>query len=289
MRPMLSATLRDTGDIKFPVLVSPKFDGIRCFILNGVPVTRNLKHIPNKAIFRALKGLKLPPFDGELIVGKEYADDVYRATNSGVMSHDGEPDWSFWVFDCKEEAPFEVRLEAVRKYLKKLGHPRLKAVPHTRARSVDEVEQLEEHYLAVGFEGIMGRDPLGYYKQGRSTMREGGLWKLKRFVDGEAKIIGFDERQHNANYAKINALGYKERSSHKANLVAMGTLGALKVKDTQTGIEFDIGTGFSDGERDKIWADRAEWLGKIVKYKSMPVGVKDKPRFPVYLGLRTDI
>jgi hypothetical protein len=27
-------------------------------------------------------------------------------------------------------------------------------------------------------------------------------------------------------------------------------------------------------------------MGKVVKYKSQPTGVKDKPRFPVFLGFR---
>src|SRR5690606_29022945 len=124
---------------------------------------------------------------------------------------------------------------------------------------------------------------------GRATLREGWLWKLKRFEDSEAVILDFEERMHNANVAKTNALGYKERSSHKENLVPMGTLGALKVRDVKTGVEFDIGTGFSDLERQRMWDIRDRWLGRVVKYKFLPVGVKDKPRHPVYLGPRTDI
>jgi len=290
MRPMLSATLEDMDAIKFPVLLSPKLDGIRCLILNGVPVTRNFKHIPNRVVFNALRGLKLPPLDGELIVGSPTAPDCYRATNSGIMSHDGEPDWTFWVFDqYHERAPFEPRLLTTGMFLKKLDHPRIKIVAHNIMRSVDEVQTYEEAKFEEGYEGIMGRDPLGYYKSGRSTLREGGLWKLKRFVDGEAVILSLEERMHNANEAKKDALGRTERSSHKENMIPMGTLGALKVRDTQTGVEFDIGTGFTDDERIDIWKDANKWIGATVKYKSMPVGVKDKPRFPVYKGPRTDL
>jgi DNA ligase-1 len=283
--------MKDLESVRFPVLVSPKLDGIRCLIdQNGTPVTRSLKAIPNIAISRALQGL--PPLDGELVVGDPTAKDCYRKTNSGVMSYDGEPDdWAFWVFDCVELGDFRTRLGWAGDFAssKSKKSPYLRAVPHKLVCSVDEVQEFEAQMLAKGYEGIMGRDPVGPYKYGRATLREGWLWKLKRFEDSEAVILDFDERMHNANAAKTNALGYKERSSHKENLVPMGTLGALKVRDVKTGVEFDIGTGFSDAERAAIWKSGGEWLGKIVKYKFLPVGVKDKPRHPVYLGPRTDI
>lgn len=292
MKPMLSATMKDLESIKFPVLLSPKLDGIRCLISadTGVPLTRSLKQVPNRTIFEELTKMNLRPLDGELVVGSPTAKDCYRQTSSGVMSHDGEPNWTFWVFDDFDgDAPFYHRLRRASKVVQLTAHKRLKMVQHTLARSVDEVQEFEARMLAAGYEGIMGRDPEGPYKYGRATLREGWLWKLKRFEDSEAVILDLEERMHNANPVKTNALGYKERSSHKENLVPMGTLGALKVRDVKTGVEFDIGTGFSDAERATIWKNGGEWLGKTVKYKFLPVGVKDKPRHPVYLGPRTDI
>ena len=67
----------------------------------------------------------------------------------------------------------------------------------------------------------------------------------------------------------------------------MGTLGALIVRDKKTKVEFSIGTGFDDAERLRIWQmDDLSISGVVIKYKSQPTGVKDKPRFPVYLGFR---
>ena len=51
-----------------------------------------------------------------------------------------------------------------------------------------------------------------------------------------------------------------------------------------TGVEFEIGTGFTAAEREALWL--APPIGKIVKYKFFPVGVKDRPRHPVFLGFR---
>jgi DNA ligase-1 len=286
---MLSATLEDTSSVRWPVLCSPKLDGIRCLMNGRTPMTRNGKPIPNKAIRDTLYGLNLPAFDGELVVGSPKAKDCYRVTNSGVMSHDGEPDWVLWVFDLIGDGPFEDRLAMAKKLVSRVGHKRIRFVTHVLVKDEEQLLEYEKNHLLAGYEGVMGRSLGGTYKQGRSTLREGMLWKLKRFSDGEAKIVGFDEQMHNANEAKRNIFGRTERSSHKENMVPKGTLGALKVVDTESGVDFDIGTGFTDEERALIWANRDSWMGVTVKYKSMTVGVKDRPRHPVYLGLRKDL
>lgn len=289
MKPMLSATLKDPASIGYPALLSPKLDGIRCIINErGMPVTRTLKLIPNEAIRAELTRLKLPQLDGELIVGSPKHPDCYRTTNSGVMSFDGEPDWCFYVFDVMCGGSFESRLAKAKEIVQKLGHKRVKFVGHKTARNPNDVLTYEAAMLLEGYEGIMGRAPHGSYKFGRATMREGSLWKLKRFHDGEAVIKGFDEQMRNDNEAKVNALGRKERSSHKENKHGKGTLGALKVEDVTSGVAFDVGTGFTDEDRQHIWDNRAAWLGRTIKYKSLPIGVKEKPRHPVYLGPRDE-
>jgi DNA ligase-1 len=51
-------------------------------------------------------------------------------------------------------------------------------------------------------------------------------------------------------------------------------------------VEFEIGTGMDDHTRAVLW--RTPPIGKQVKFKFQPTGIKDKPRFPVYLGIRED-
>ena len=96
---MLSHTIEDTSKIKFPVLVSQKLDGIRCLIINGVAVSRNLKPIRNEHIQSIIGKQEYNGLDGELIVGSPLAKDCYRVTNSGVMSKEGEPYFTYYVFD----------------------------------------------------------------------------------------------------------------------------------------------------------------------------------------------
>ena len=144
----------------------------------------------------------------------------------------------------------------------------------------------EKKCLEAGFEGVMVRKGDGPYKFGRSTSKEGYLLKWKRFTDSEAEVQGFVEQTHNANEKEKDALGNSKRSQHKENLIPVGTLGALLVCDVKTKIEFSIGTGFNGADRAYIWSLREKFIGHIVKYKYQEIGVKGKPRFPVFLGFR---
>lgn len=286
MKPMLASPAGEL--IRLPALLSPKLDGIRCLIIDGVAVGRSLKPIPNKHVQKLFGRPELNGLDGELIVGEPTAKEVFQVTSSGVMSIEGEPAVRFWVFDdFLESGGFQRRLHTAHRRIhkKKFCEP----APHYEILEADDLNRWEETYLAMGYEGVMLRSLDGPYKHGRSTAKEGYLLKVKRFEDAEARIIGFSELMHNANEAKRNELGHLERSSHKANKVGKQMLGALTVQDLKTKVEFDIGTGFTEDQRRLLWATGDNLLGKVVKYKSQPTGVKEKPRFPVFLGFRDKV
>lgn len=301
-RPMLAAELKNLADVKFPVLVSPKLDGIRCVIRDGKALTRSLKPIPNEHIRNRLEGMNLPNFDGEILIrsvpGKtslegtlpEWAATPFNAVSSAVMSKQRRPDFLFAVFDQVDSVSYQMRLGRVKEWCRQRQHLyRVRPVHHVMVNNVEQLEALNLEYLSQGFEGIMIRDPGGMYKFGRSTVKEGGLLKLKPFADGEAEIIGYVERQHNTNTATVNALGLTERSHKAEGMVGSGTLGTLCVRGSGgrwDGVEFEIGTGFDDRLRKQIWEDQAYYLGAVVKFKYQEMGSVDRPRIPVFLGFR---
>lgn len=289
MKPMLAAKIDDASKLTYPLLASPKLDGIRAIVYKGKLVSRNLKPIPNKFIQNALPWKQLEGIDGELIIGDPKAEDCFRKTTSGVMSEDGEPDFVFWLFDKYDCEKFDYRYALVKQVVKHMKSKRLKAVGHITVRNAEELAAYEEVALEEGYEGVMLRHPLGLYKQGRSTFKEGHLMKLKRFADSEAKIIRVDELEHNNNELTKDNLGRAKRSSHKAGKVGGGVMGALGVQDIKTGVKFDIGAGFKADERERLWKDRKTIIGHIIKYKYFPTGSKDKPRFPVFLGFRSKL
>ena len=272
---------------------SPKLDGIRCMIQDGIALSRSLKPIRNKYVQAILGGIEIfNGLDGELIVGDPTAHDVYRTTTSNVMRSTGEPDFTFWVFDVFDHpGPYSNRKFAIHNIHPTNAldfKPHLKVLNSVSIFNMKELQAYEQYCLDQGYEGIILRDPKALYKHGRSTAKEGGLLKVKRFEDGEAGILAVEEQMHNGNEATTNELGRTQRSSHKENKVPMGTLGALVCKDVETGIQFNIGTGFTDDVRQQLWWSRDRLIGQTIKYKSFKIGVKDAPRHPVFLGMRDD-
>ncbi len=255
-------------------------------------LTRSLKPIPNQFISSVLSKLKLNGLDGELIVGPPNSPTVWQTTTSGVMTVSGQPDFQFFVFDDAAcGGGFAKRLQSAKNRIALFGRrgpvaERLVLVHHSSVFNQAELAQREEEYLSDGYEGVMLRDPEGPYKEGRATEREGWLLKVKRFEDGEATVLACQEQLTNGNARKVNELGKAQRSSHAAGKTKAGRLGALVCKDVKSGVEFGIGTGFTDKARWSLWAMRKELVGKVIKYKFQPVGVKEKPRFPVFLGFR---
>jgi DNA ligase-1 len=264
-------------------------------------MSRSLKPIPNQHVqelFGHLEG-----YDGELIVGSPTDKDCFRNTTSGVMSRDGKPDVNYHVFDRHDltACTWEARYRSVA------FHPDIVPVTHYLVHDHESIEEYENVYLMQGYEGVMLRDPNGPYKNGRSTAKEGWLLKVKRFEDSEALVLGMEEKLHNGNEATIGELGQTKRTSHQENLVPLDTMGALIVRDLKTGVEFNIGTGFTDEERSWWWdtggmdvtcdeqvtvqnnGSRLLQFAQpylIVKYKFFASGSKDKPRFPSYEGIR---
>lgn len=288
-KPML-ATDADLDKLRFPVYASPKLDGIRASIVDGRLLTRTLKEVPNRFVYNALSDHKLTGLDGELIVGPASSPTVYRDTVSGVMSRDGVPQATYWVFDLHDQDgwPYADRYDhLVNVWFGRddlTSSVKIDYLAQTLITDEAGLQAYEEQIVGLGFEGVILRSIDSPYKFGRSTVKEGYLLKLKRFCDSEAEILEVIEEMHNGNEATTNELGRTKRSSHQENKTGKQRMGALLVRDIQTGVEFQIGTGFTDLDKQQFWL--SDHRGMVVKYKYFPVGVKDKPRHPVYLGLR---
>ena len=284
IKPLLACEV-PLEQVRLPVYVSTKLDGIRCLIIDGVAYSRSLKPIRNKFIQSIIGNEKYNGFDGELVVGNIYDKDVFQKTTSGVMSEQGEPNFVFYVFDdfTNPNLPYSERANIMRYKVDTLTD-RIKFLGQKLVDSKERIKYLLETEQVVGGEGLILRNPDGEYKFGRSTPKQQLSIKVKFFEQDEFEVIGFTERMHNANQAKINELGLQERSSHKDNLIPMNTLGSLILKygdDT-----FQMGTGFTDEQRQEIWDNRDKYLGKLASVRYMSVGLKDRPRIPSFIGWR---
>jgi DNA ligase-1 len=280
-KPMLAASLEDLSLLKYPILCTPKLDGIRCLIVNGKAVTRKFKPVPNNYIRAQIESAAPEGFDGEIII----EDKTFNEISSAIMSEDGEPDFTYVVFDYYSENGYNHRMSNLNTCS---DIECIKYLLPVQINNEPELMVYETQCLSDGYEGVMIRSPGSPYKFGRSTVKEGYLLKLKRFYDSEAVVFSLQEKMHNENEAVKDELGHTKRSSHQENQIPANTLGAFCVKEMKTGVEFKIGTGFDSDFANQVWSNQKDYIGKIIKYKAQKVGEKDKPRFPSFLGFRDE-
>lgn len=284
-KPMLAGTCHDISKLKFPVLATPKLDGIRCLIINGKAVSRTFKPIPNNYIRQTIEmTCNSMQLDGEIMVkGRNFND-----LSGDVRREDGRPDFYYAVFDYVKNDLREEYGQRMRNLGSLLLPACCKKILPVNIGTLGCLETYEQSMLEAGYEGVMVRDQRSPYKCGRSTEKEGYLLKIKRFEDDEACIIGYEEQMHNDNVATKDAFGRTERSSHQENLRPAGVLGKLICRNPKWPKEFGIGTGFDAKTRAELWVKRDKLKNKIVKFKYQPAVDVERPRLPVFLGFRDE-
>lgn len=285
-KPMLAGNF-DPQKAKFPYIATPKIDGIRFLMIDGVAVSRTFKPIRNKHIQSLLSQYLPDGVDGELTSG-----DTFQSSTSAVMTIEGEPEFKCWIFDYVDPesntiAPWMNRIEVASDIIFKILPPfNFKVLDGGYiVRDLKDLERYETYWLSEGYEGVMLRDPMGTYKFGRSTVNDNILLKVKRFEDDEAELIAIEEKMSNQNAAEKDAFGRTKRSSSLEGMVGANTAGTLIVRN-KDGLEFGIGSGLTDELRNEIWNNKEKYIGKLVKYKYFPQGVKELPRHPVFLAFR---
>lgn len=281
--------------VRFPLYASPKIDGIRCVVNDGLAVSRKFIAIKNDVIRDVLSLPILTGFDGELTAGPISAENVFNRTTrmvSGNKIKGADVVFEWHVFDdfTDPELPYNQRQVALCERMVNIVDvlPLVKYVAPERVETLDELLAFEEDCLSRGFEGCITRAPEWKYKFGRATKKEQGMLKLKRFTDSEAEVTGFVELEINTNPDIRDNLGHAKRSSAKAGKVPGDTLGTLQCRDCLTGVDFEIGMfkGLSDGDKKEIWDHRESYLGAFVKYQHFGHGAVDKPRHSKFIGWR---
>lgn len=283
-QPMLAASTVPNleTEVKYPCFIQAKLDGVRALAINGKAYSRKMKLIPNEFIQKIFSELNLHGFDGELMVHGDF-----NKVQSAVMSTEGEPDFYYVVYDMWNlDSPYKARFHSLIDDVITINSKHVAAIDSEVVNSPTDAERELEHFIKVGYEGAILRSINSPYKQGRSTFKEGYLLKLKKFLDDEAVVIGFEERLHNTNEQERDERGYAKRSSKKEGMVGANTLGSLIVKWND--IEFGIGSGFNDAQRKDIWDNKDKYLGKLVTFKYQELSALGVPRFGTFKWFREE-
>lgn len=318
MKPHLACDLEE-DKVKFPVVAMPKIDGVRGLNLTGDITGRSLKPFKNNFIAECFSNEALLGVDGELALG-DWTDARLCSNTTGFVNRktakEGKPtrsnDLVWWAFDYIGPAtvhlPYIERLEALT-VAHQVGDWRklfnVSLVPWKLVHSLEELLAFEDECLDAGFEGVIVRDPQGLHKSGRATVRGGTYLRIKRFIDFEGVIENLTEAKENQNEAKVNELGRTERSTHQENMVPKGMVGMIQMRALADVVHngkvliakgqlVDVGPGnMLHDQRVKAWEDfvnktEDSLVGQIGKGKFFGHGQKDKPRFPTFIGVRSD-
>ena len=198
--------------------------------------------------------------DGELFAGNGSFQETVSIVRKGTPNDEEWKEIRFLVFDLPEsKQSYYKRLMELKLILPESGRYERPVdvldwdvlfVPKNKTYK-DMVAwhlELNEKY---GSEGIMLRDPDSLYTSGRTS----SLLKVKSFLDCEVTVIGYQ----------------KGKGKHK------GVMGSLDVR-MDSGVEFNVGTGFSDEER-----RNPPKIGSRITIKYQELSRDSVPRFPSYL------
>jgi DNA ligase-1 len=283
----------DMSKVKYPVMVFPKIDGVRGLIRDGQLLGRSLKQHKNLFNSAMFGNSTLDGLDGELaIVRQSKSASLCRDTTSAINRIKGEPELTLHCFDYLTDDT--VNLPYLERYniMWRLVDARpchVQVIPFLMCQNEEAVMKLYTQYIEEGYEGVVLRDPEAIHKNGRSTKSQAGYLRIKPCGDAEGIVVRLDEAQTNNNEQTLNELGRHVRSSHKANKVGSGKIGALWLTPIKGGEEFKVGAGcMSHEDREYYFNNPSEINGRIVKFKYFDHGAKDAYRHARFFCFRAE-
>lgn len=270
------------GKVKGDFVITKKLDGNRIVVIKENGIVKSFTRQGNQ--YEGLEEIELDiksllidniVFDGELIADTEGSThEIYTETTSKARSKgSNKTGLIFHIFDMLPLKEFQSGKSKddciIRK--KKLSNvfvfnclPRCKEVkPLYVGNDKNQIETWKEYALNNSWEGIMVNLDTPYVCKRTDT-----ILKVKVMLTCDLKVIGFEE-------------GTGKN---------IGKLGALIVD--YKGYNVGVGSGFSDYDREYIWNNQNEYLGKIVEIqyfeesKNQDGGIS--LRFPVFKKLRND-
>ena len=306
MKPLLATNYAESK-LVFPLGAQPKIDGVRGLTTEGHLTGRSLKKHKNKYTTTFYSTPEYAHMDGELAANDERHPDLCRLTSSALSTITGEPFTLWHVFDCLRKevvaAPYLERYQYLEQYVHyeqtqgRCMHA--KVIPMTVCENLEALLNLDAQWLEMGYEGTIIRGLNAAHKEGRSTVNQGQLLRIKRFIEAEALVLAIEEGDANENVAQINELGHTFRTSHQENKVPNGLVGNLQCEVLED-LMYDGKLLFMKGQiitvspgnmdhkmRKHYFEHQDEIVNHVIKYKFFPKGIKDKPRFATYVCHRS--
>ena len=270
-------------------LIEVKLDGVRVITVvypNGTvdQYSRNGKELVNfphiKEQFAKHARFLAEPmvFDGEVMSSsfQDLMKQVHR--KSDVQSTDAVLN----LFDALTLGEFNNGLGTVNQYSRSIGlvqwlSPFREHMPNITVvgqelvdldtvKGQERFKMINTQAVAGGYEGIMIKDPSAVYECKRSVS-----WlKLKPFIEVSLSVVGFEE-------------GTGRNAGRLGAIICEG-------KDDDKLIKVNVGSGFSDSDRDSFYQSRDTLLSQIVEVRADAITQNQDGtyslRFPRFLRFR---
>ncbi|MEG5175596.1 ATP-dependent DNA ligase [Microcoleus sp. B3-D7] len=257
-------------------LSSPKLDGVRCLYENP---NNGLRSRSGKTRYSGLTEIEqicesirlannLSFIDGELYIPGEPFDrisGIARSTKTTATVQSDKQRIEFRIFAIGFTQYPNILAADEYNQIQQL-FPAMGKVSYVPQRLIENnplVIQAEADSIKASgqsAEGIMLRNPNSVYFPGRSI----ALLKVKNFVKDRLPVTGFTK-------------GSGKYSASLGNLLVGGTL-------NERIVNAKVGTGFTDAERSTIWANQANYMGRIVEVIHLGITATGALRHPIFSG-----
>ena len=149
----------------------------------------------------------------------------------------------------------------------------IEIVPTFTFNSIEELNEIYYNIINNGGEGVIVRKPESYYDERKKKTKENrssNLLKLKDINSEEAIIIDLLQGKSDGKYADSPA-------------------GILRCKTVKDDVEFNIGTGLTDHQRN-FPEENDISIGKLITFGYMGKRkIGEAPREPRFIGVRQDL
>lgn len=232
--------------------MSEKLDGVRGYWTGEEMISRSGN--PFRVPKWFTKNFPSTPLDGELWIGRRQFSELVGIIRRKVPDAGWEK-VRYLIFDAPRAAGgFEKRLDVARRWFRQHPNSYTEVLKQQICENEMHLRRKLGEIEGLGGEGLMLRKPDSAYTVGRSY----DLLKVKTFKDEEALVI-----KHLPGWGKH-----------------AGRLGALLV-ELPNGIQFSIGTGFTDRER-----ENPPPVGSTITFKYYGFHESGIPRFASFLRIR---
>ena len=289
--PMLAHKFSEHGDkLKYPCFVQPKLDGHRCIAIGGKLWSRTRKPINSVPHIVAEIGIMAPGakiiLDGELY-NHTYHDRFEELSHfiRQTSAATGCEIVQYHVYDAPDpfgKCTFRQRYEWLKQHFNEHSGGAVTLVETREVHNEDELMLAFEDFLEQGYEGAVARNTDGLYVNKRSY----DLLKIKRFDDGEFRIVGVAEGKGKlAGHGiflcttKPDTPDFGVVTADQAAAIILANPGVFSAKMK----------GATVALRQFI-ANYPAYAGKMLTVKYQGYTNKNKvPRFPVALRVREDV